>query len=151
LFITLGGPQTNLGDEQRLGPAATVDGTVVPFLCHPEEQLTCLRQVGREMTKLVPSAISKGAPGLAFETWDPSNQFPLETPTLLFVIRSVAEGSAVFSTLPCGPGRELKRSSPGWRSYAVKLSPIHLPAAGNVERIEIMTAETKADRLSIAG
>jgi hypothetical protein len=22
-----------------------------------------------------------GAPGLAFETWDPSNQFPLETPT----------------------------------------------------------------------
>src|ERR1700722_11615478 len=36
---------------------------------------------------------SKGAPGLAFEAWDPSNlsrravdQFPLETPTLLFVI-----------------------------------------------------------------
>jgi hypothetical protein len=28
----------------------------------------------------------KGAPGLAFETWDPSNQFPLETPTPLFVI-----------------------------------------------------------------
>jgi hypothetical protein len=23
-----------------------------------------------------------GAPGLAFETWDPTNQFPLETPTL---------------------------------------------------------------------
>src|ERR1700730_5296839 len=38
---------------------------------------------------------SKGAPGLAFETWDPSNQFPLETPTLLFVIRSsrLAEAS----------------------------------------------------------
>jgi hypothetical protein len=36
-----------------------------------------------------------GAPGLAFETWDPSNQFPLETPTLLFVIRSRAEGPAV--------------------------------------------------------
>jgi hypothetical protein len=32
-----------------------------------------------------------GAPGLAFETWDPSNQFTLETPTLLFVIRSVAD------------------------------------------------------------
>jgi hypothetical protein len=32
---------------------------------------------------------SMGAPGLAFETWDPSNQFPLETPTLLFVIRSL--------------------------------------------------------------
>jgi hypothetical protein len=31
---------------------------------------------------------SKGAPGLAFETWDPSNQFPLETPTLFFVIPS---------------------------------------------------------------
>jgi hypothetical protein len=58
------------------------------------------------MTKLVPSAISKGeakgAParpgvpwGLAFETWDPSNQFPLETPTLLFVIPSsrLAEAS----------------------------------------------------------
>jgi hypothetical protein len=26
-----------------------------------------------------------GAPGLAFETCDPSNQFPLETPILLFV------------------------------------------------------------------
>jgi hypothetical protein len=35
-----------------------------------------------------------GAPGLAFETWDLSNQFPLEAPTLLFVIRSEAEGSA---------------------------------------------------------
>jgi hypothetical protein len=43
---------------------------------------------------------SKGAPGLAFETWDPSNQFPLETPTLLFVIRSEAEGSAVPRTSP---------------------------------------------------
>ena len=40
---------------------------------------------------------SMGAPGLAFETWDPCNQFPLETPTLLFVIRSEAEGPA-FST-----------------------------------------------------
>jgi hypothetical protein len=27
-----------------------------------------------------------GTPGLAFETWDPSNQFPLETPILLFVL-----------------------------------------------------------------
>src|SRR5450631_2141681 len=50
-----------------------------------------LRRVGREMTKLVPSAAAKGAPGLAFETWDPSNQFPLETPILLFVIRSEAD------------------------------------------------------------
>ncbi len=50
-----------------------------------------LRRVGREMTR----AKSKGAPGLAFETWDPSNQFLLETPTPLFVIRSVAEGPAV--------------------------------------------------------
>ncbi len=46
-----------------------------------------------------------GAPGLAFETWDPSNQFLLEAPTLLFVIRSEAdlsrravEGSAVQRT-----------------------------------------------------
>jgi hypothetical protein len=31
----------------------------------------------------------KGAPGLAFETWDPSNPFPLEALTLLFVIRSL--------------------------------------------------------------
>jgi hypothetical protein len=31
---------------------------------------------------------SKGAQGLAFETWDPSNQFPLETRTILFVIRA---------------------------------------------------------------
>ncbi len=46
-----------------------------------------LRRVGREMTR----AKSKGAPGLAFETWDPSNQFLLETPALLFVIRSEAE------------------------------------------------------------
>jgi hypothetical protein len=30
-----------------------------------------------------PRAKSKGAPGLAFETWDPSNQFLLKTPTLL--------------------------------------------------------------------
>jgi hypothetical protein len=44
---------------------------------------------------------SKGAPGLAFETWDPSNQFPLETPTLLFVIRSEAQDSA----LSFPPGR----------------------------------------------
>ncbi len=46
------------------------------------------------MTKLEPSAISKGEiegyPGLAFETWDPSSRFLLETPTLLFVIRSEA-------------------------------------------------------------
>jgi hypothetical protein len=36
----------------------------------------------------------KGAPGLAFETWDPSNQSPLATPTLLLIIRS--EGSALL-------------------------------------------------------
>src|SRR5450631_663526 len=60
-----------------------------------------LRRVGREMTKLVPSAAAKGAPGLAFETWDPSNQFPLETPILLFVIRSKASGSAVRQS--CAP------------------------------------------------
>src|SRR5450631_1890304 len=58
-----------------------------------------LRRVGREMTKLVPSAAAKGASGLAFETWDPSNQFPLETPILLFVIRSVPG----FPTSPLSP------------------------------------------------
>jgi hypothetical protein len=41
-----------------------------------------------------------GAPGLAFKTWDPSNQFLLEIPTLRFVIRSAAEGSAVPRTYP---------------------------------------------------
>jgi hypothetical protein len=40
-----------------------------------------------------------GAPGLAFETWDPSNQFPLETPTFPFVIPSETEGSAVSADL----------------------------------------------------
>jgi hypothetical protein len=33
-----------------------------------------------------------GAPGLAFETWDPSNQFLLETPTRLFVIKERSRG-----------------------------------------------------------
>jgi hypothetical protein len=41
----------------------------------------------------------KGAPGLAFETWDPSNEFRLETPTLLFVIRSALG----FPTSPLSP------------------------------------------------
>jgi hypothetical protein len=40
-----------------------------------------------------------GAPGLAFETWDPSNQFPLETPSLLFVIRSEAPPFSFHSML----------------------------------------------------
>jgi hypothetical protein len=40
------------------------------------------------MEPLPRRAKSKGAPGLAFETWDPSNQFLLEIPTLLFVIPS---------------------------------------------------------------
>jgi hypothetical protein len=53
-------------------------------------------------------------------------------------------------TLAGAPGRKLERSGPGWRSFAMKLSPIHLPAAGNVERIEAMTTETKAGRLNIA-
>jgi hypothetical protein len=67
-----------------------------------------LKRVGREMTKLVPSANRrvkpKGAPGLASETWDPSNQFPLETPTLLFVIRRPCDSFDlfVFSAYPTG-------------------------------------------------
>jgi hypothetical protein len=46
-----------------------------------------------------------GAPGLAFETWDPSNQFLLETPARLFVIRSAAEricGAPEPQTEPTG-------------------------------------------------
>jgi hypothetical protein len=38
-----------------------------------------------------------GAPGLAFETWDPRNQFKLKRPlSPFFVIPSEAEGSAVL-------------------------------------------------------
>jgi hypothetical protein len=40
-----------------------------------------------------------GAPGLAFETWDPSNQFPLETTTLLFVIPRVGDFFALSAFL----------------------------------------------------
>ena len=55
----------------------------------------------------MPSATSKGEIeghprlpwGLAFETWDPSNQFPLETLTLLFVISTAAQRSAVERSL----------------------------------------------------
>jgi hypothetical protein len=49
----------------------------------------------------------KGAPGLAFETWDSSNQFPLETPTLLSVIPSVCD--FLSSVVVCG--RKLPRAS----------------------------------------
>jgi hypothetical protein len=45
------------------------------------------------MTSFSPGKKSKGAPGLAFETWDPCNlsrravdRSPMETPTLPFVI-----------------------------------------------------------------
>jgi hypothetical protein len=37
-----------------------------------------------------------GAPGLAFETWDPSNQFPLKKRALLFVIRRAYDFSELF-------------------------------------------------------
>jgi hypothetical protein len=50
----------------------------------------------------------KGAPGLAFETWDPSNQFPLETANLVVVIRS--EGSAVWLSLTAAAEEENCRS-----------------------------------------
>jgi hypothetical protein len=39
-----------------------------------------------------------GAPGLAFETWDPSNQLPLKTPIPLFVISSEADSSPQGAT-----------------------------------------------------
>src|SRR5271169_2882328 len=71
-----------------------------------------LRASRERNDKLVPSAASKGAPGLAFETWDPSNQFLLETPSLLFVIRSEAERSAVrHSSAPLLPAHNLHESS----------------------------------------
>jgi hypothetical protein len=34
---------------------------------------------------------SKGAPGLAFETWDPRNQSQLESPTLRFGCDSIQD------------------------------------------------------------
>jgi hypothetical protein len=47
------------------------------------DSLKRVRRVGRERQSLCPlqkrRVKSKGAPGLAFETWDPSNQFLLET------------------------------------------------------------------------
>ena len=46
-----------------------------------------------ERTRMVKSM---GAPGLAFETWDPSNQFSLETPNLLFVIPSACDCFDLF-------------------------------------------------------
>jgi hypothetical protein len=62
-----------------------------------------------DASALVPSPINRrvkplGAPGLAFETWDPSNQFLLETPTLHFVIRS-HKPQASHSPFLCHPER----------------------------------------------
>jgi hypothetical protein len=45
-------------NEKRLGPATTLYGTATfPLSSRPADSL---KRVGREMTKLVPSAISKG-------------------------------------------------------------------------------------------
>src|SRR3984957_5344153 len=97
-------------NDQLLPPGKDLNGNLALPFCHPAAD--SLRRVGREMTKLVPSAIfkvkSKGGPGLAFETWDPSNQFPLETLTLLFVIRSEADLSRRAVEGPAVP-----RTSPG--------------------------------------
>ena len=55
---------------------------------------------------------SKGAPGLAFETWDPSNQFLLETLIPRCVIRGEASGSAVrHSCAPLLPAHNLHQAS----------------------------------------
>ena len=86
-FSPLSSPATNL--EQ-----ATALSFVIPPApaCRGNSQLA-ESESGEKRQSLYPlqhrRVKSKGAPGLAFETWDPSNQFPLETPTLLFVIRSV--------------------------------------------------------------
>ncbi len=76
-FIASSGPQpmADPSDNKRLGPATAMEPLRFP-----------LSPLQYRRVK------SKGAPGLAFETWDPSNQLPLETPTLLFVIWSEAEG-----------------------------------------------------------
>ena len=85
---------------------------------------------------------SKGAPGLAFETWDPSNQFPLETPTLLLVIRSVPgfptsplSSATTYVVLPkenhiqLTEAATLDRKSGGAEGSAVRL-PVASPAQG---------------------
>jgi hypothetical protein len=72
---------------------------------HPPSSLLS-RAKPREMTKHMLSAYRwvkpKGAPGLASETWDPSNQFSLEIPTLLFVIPSthVNRGTSISALSP---------------------------------------------------
>jgi hypothetical protein len=90
-------------DEKRLGPAANLYQTVALSFVIPSGRLA-ESESGVKRQSLYPlqhrRVKSKGAPGLAFETWDPSSQFPLETPTLLFVIPSEAEGSAVPRTFP---------------------------------------------------
>jgi hypothetical protein len=91
-----------------------------------------LKRVGREMTKHVPSAISrvksKGAPGLAFETWDPSNQFPLETPTLLFVILSEALRRSIANTEL--NGAESKDPGGAYLAYAARSFSTTEPSPG---------------------
>src|SRR5450631_2135242 len=67
---------------------------------------------------------SKGAPGLAFETWDPSNRFLLETPP-----SSLSLGAK--PTCPGMPWRDLQFHStpnegPGW---TFPTSPISCEAA----------------------
>ena len=86
------------GDEKRLGPATTFYGTVACALCNID---------GVEL---------KGAPGLAFETWDPSNRFPMETPTLLFVIKSPPRIS-YFTALPLA-------------AWMLTIGPVDMLAAG---------------------
>jgi hypothetical protein len=74
-----------------LHPATALYGTVALSFVIPGSRLAVCES-GEKRQSMCPLQYrrvkSKGAPGLAFETWDPSNQFPLETPTLLFVIRS---------------------------------------------------------------
>jgi hypothetical protein len=47
------------GNEKRLGPASTLYG-IVTLSLSSRGAADSLRRVGREMTKLVPSAASKG-------------------------------------------------------------------------------------------
>jgi hypothetical protein len=82
------------GDEQQLGPAAAsyaIPSSRLAEASRERDDKACALCKYRRVKP-------RGAPGLAFETWDPSNQFLLETPTHRFVIRDEAEGSAVPRT-----------------------------------------------------
>jgi hypothetical protein len=106
-----------------------------PFSAKDERNVTVERTADLNGNPTLPFVIPP-APGVP---WERSLPVP-----------ACRGGICSFSTLPGAPRRQLKRNRPGWRSHAMELSPIHFPAAGNVQRIEIMPAKTKARRRRIA-